>query len=115
MVAKSRVVKRIKVPVSILKNKKPAERLNAFWDFVLSQLSRKSLQVDVSRVFVGKDLSKLLQRCSPYDWLDIGPAVDDDIKRQNEDDFLVEIRSGFNLATRKATDCERVKRMLTGQ
>lgn len=115
MVAKSRVVKKIKVPVSVIKKRKSEERLDAFWDFILGKLAKKNLKVDVSKVFVGKELSELLQKtCSPYDWLNIGPAVSDDIQCQNETEFIVEIRSGFNLANRRATDCERVRRMLTG-
>jgi hypothetical protein len=113
MVEKSRVVKRIKIPVSVIKKKKSAERLTAFWDFVLDRLKRKSLKIDVSKVFVGEDLSKILQGCSPYDWLDIGPAVDRNIPC-HKGEFVVEVRSGFNLAYRRRTDCERVRRMLGG-
>lgn len=112
MLEKSRVVKRIKVPTTVIKKAKSAERLNVFWQFVIESLRGKRFKIDVSRVHVGKDLSKILSsNCSPYDWLDVGPVEDDKITT-NKEFYTVEFYSGWNLATRRRTACERVRKML---
>jgi predicted CopG family antitoxin len=113
MVDKLRVVKKIRISADVFKKIKKTKRLEVFWQVVSHNIKTKNKKIDVTKVKVGSDLAKILNK-NPWLWLDIGPAVNPKIKRA-ESFFTVELYAGWNLKNRKKTAEEKVKKMLLGQ
>lgn len=113
MVDKLRVVKKIKISADCFKKIKKTRRLEVFWDVVFSNIKTKNKKIDVTKVKVGGDLAKILNK-NPWLWLDIGPGVNPNIEKE-ESFFTVELYAGWNLNNRKKTAEEKVKKMLLGQ
>lgn len=112
MVDKSRIVKRIKVPAEVFNKVKPKDRLDAFWDYIVSVLKRnREIRIDVTKIKIGMELEKILKkRCDPFVWLNVSPSSNPDLKG-----FEVEVCAGWNLNNRRKSAEERVKTMLTGE
>jgi predicted CopG family antitoxin len=112
MVDKIRVVKKIKISADAFKKVKKMRRLEFFWDMVAKNIKTKDKKIDVTRVRVGGDLAKILNK-NPWLWLDIGPCVNSKLKK-HQDFFIVELCTGWNLKNRRKTAEEKIKEMLLG-
>ena len=94
-----RVTKILKLPTDRLKKKKPDQRLNEFWNFVIENVRLGGCKIDVSKVRVGEDLAKLLNK-NPWDWLAVGPAENPKIVSDKKF-YKVEICSGFKVKEKR--------------